>query len=128
MTTEAGSQNNVDWKVLSNGNVELTISRGPKTPFKIDFPPHVVSMFVSGALLAAHKSFEMLQESGGVAEEPDQELPAVPIKKVGIARSNLAGYKTLILEVGEAHVGFAIPDSALSDFGKLLLSADGKSG
>lgn len=126
MTTKAETQNSLDWKVLSNRNVEMQIGRGLKKPFTLDFPPHLVSLFVSGALMAAHKSYEMLEETG---EEPgtiDQELPAIPIKKVGLARSNLDGYKTLILEVGEAHIGFAIPDGALSELGNLLLSLDEK--
>lgn len=124
MTTESDSQNSLDWKVLANRNVEMQIGRGLKKPINLDFPPHVVSLFVSGALMAAHKSFEMLEETGEEPQTIDQELPAVPIKKVGLARSNLDGYKTLILEVGEAHVGFAIPDDALSELGRLLLSLD----
>lgn len=124
MTTEAETQNSLDWKVLSNRNVEMQIGRGLKKPFTLDFPPHLVSLFVSGALMAAHKSYEMLEETGEEPEMIDQELPAIPIKKVGLARSNLDGYKTLILEVGEAHIGFAIPDDSLSDLGRLLISLD----
>lgn len=124
MTTNTGAEQSFDWRVLPNRNVEMLIAGDVETPVAVNFPPHMVSMLASGALMAAHAAHEKLQETGGEAVRSEEDLPAIPIKKVGLARSNLVGFKTLVLEVGEATVGFAIPNGALKDLGQLLMSLD----
>lgn len=122
MTSEAALPNSLDWKVLANGNVEMRIDRGLKRPMMLDFPPQQVSWLVSAALMAAHEAHQVRLQSGAELAASEEELPAVPIQKVGLAQSNIEGYKTLVLEVGDARMGFAVPDGALSDLGRLLLS------
>lgn len=128
MTLKTESQHTIEWSVMANRNVELKISREGEQPVEIDFPANNVSLIVSDALMAAAGSFDLLKKSGEEAAQIDAELPAIPVEKVALAPSNVDGFKTLVLEIGEAQIGFALPDAALAQFGNLLLSISKQSG
>src|SRR5262245_38460964 len=105
-----------------DGRIKFILARRNKAIGHVTLPPEYASEIAGHALVAARDAFTQAQL--GVVPHVARtkcDAPMVQISSLAVGRCPIPNHGVLVVRVGIAELGFAIPMQKLREFGEALL-------